>query len=203
LSARASGINFTSSQYRDLFEQVGLLGREKDKVKQYSHGMKQRLGLAQALIHNPSLIILDEPNTGLDPQGIIDLRKLMLTLNKEHGKTILFSSHILSEVEEICNSLVVINKGNVVVQGKVSELLSYEKLNVILELNDINNSKSVFYNSEYKNDITSFEDGLFHLTLSKSQIPALISTLTNLKVEIVRIDYRNQLEDYFLKITHA
>lgn len=203
LSARASGINFTSSQYRDLFEQVGLLGREKDKVKQYSHGMKQRLGLAQALIHNPSLIILDEPNTGLDPQGIIDLRKLMLTLNKEHGKTILFSSHILSEVEEICNSLVVINKGNVVVQGKVSELLSYEKLNVILELNDINNSKSVLYNSEYKNDITSFEDGLFHLTLSKSQIPALISTLTNLKVEIVRIDYRNQLEDYFLKITHA
>ncbi len=103
LFARAHQIHYTVQQYQDLYELVGLSGREKGKVKTYSHGMKQRLGLAQALLHSPEIIILDEPNTGLDPQGIIDLRQLIVKLNAETGMTVLFSSHILSEVQEICN----------------------------------------------------------------------------------------------------
>ncbi len=203
LCARASGINYSLSQYNDLFHLVGLFGREHDHVKTYSHGMKQRLGLAQALIHDPSLIILDEPNTGLDPQGIIDLRNLLLTLNKERGKTILLSSHILSEVQEICNSMIVINKGKTVVQGNVVDLLSHETLHVTLEINSINDSVSILYNSVYKNYIIKESANEFQLMMNKNQIPTMISYLTAQGVEIVRVDYRNQLEDYFLKITNA
>jgi ABC-type multidrug transport system ATPase subunit len=111
LFARAHQLDYSEQQYKDLYELVGLSGREKGKVKTYSHGMKQRLGLAQALLHDPEIIILDEPNTGLDPQGIIDLRQLITKLNAERGMTVLFSSHILSEVQEICTSMIVINKG--------------------------------------------------------------------------------------------
>jgi ABC-2 type transport system ATP-binding protein len=203
LCARASGIKYTQGQYNDLFQLVGLAGREHDKVKTYSHGMKQRLGLAQTLIHDPSLIILDEPNTGLDPQGIIDLRNLILTLNKERGKTILLSSHILSEVQEICNAMIVINKGKTVVQGNVADLLSHETLHVTLEINNTSHSINTLHTSIYNQHIIKESDQVFQLMLSKNQIPTLISTLTQQGVEIMRIDYRNQLEEYFLKITNA
>jgi ABC-type multidrug transport system ATPase subunit len=201
LCVRASGLKYTSTQYDDLFALVGLKGREGDKVKTYSHGMKQRLGLAQALLHDPDLIILDEPNTGLDPQGIIDLRNLILQLNQERGKTILLSSHILSEVQEICTSMIVINKGKTVAQGNVSELLSHEELHVTLELNDTNNSKSILYKSKYSYFILHEHEGCYDLKLSKQQIPVMIADLTRAGAEVLRIDYRNQLEDYFLKIT--
>jgi len=203
LLARAAGIRLTQAQYDDLFQQVGLSGREQDKVKTYSHGMKQRLGLAQALLHNPQLIILDEPNTGLDPQGIIDLRLLLLRLNKEQGKTILLSSHILSEVQEICHSMIVIHKGKTIVQGRVQELLSEEKLHVTIEIDSVNNSKSIFYNSEYKSFLEQEEEGLLHLNMSRSQIPLMVSELSAAGASILRVDYRNQLEDYFLKITQS
>ena len=82
-----------------MLEFVGLEGREKDHVSGFSHGMRQRLGIAQTLLHQPELIVLDEPTTGLDPQGIIDMRNLILRLKNEQKKTIIFSSHNLSEVE--------------------------------------------------------------------------------------------------------
>jgi ABC-type multidrug transport system ATPase subunit len=124
LFARMSKVNPTAKLLDEMFELVGLVGRDKDKVKTYSHGMKQRLGIAQALIHNPDIVILDEPTTGLDPQGIIDLRNLILLLKNERNKTVVLSSHILSEVELIADSMAIVNKGEVAVQGKVNELLS-------------------------------------------------------------------------------
>ena len=98
LFARVSGNNISKSRISELIEFVGLNGREKDKVSGFSHGMKQRLGIAQTLLHDPELIILDEPTTGLDPQGIIDIRNLILQLKNEKNKTVIISSHILSEI---------------------------------------------------------------------------------------------------------
>ena len=206
LFARAHQLKYTETQYQDLYELVGLKGREKGKVKTFSHGMKQRLGIAQALLHDPELIILDEPNTGLDPQGIIDLRQLIIKLNAERNMTVLFSSHILSEVQELCNSMIVINKGKTIAQGNVSELLSHESLHVNLEVLQFDLCKIVLENSPWQNQFVldnTRDQMLFTFKMSKKEIPELIRFLTEKKVDILSVDYRNQLEEYFLKITNS
>lgn len=106
--ARISGADVTKKQILEMIDFVGLSGREGDKVSGFSHGMKQRLGIAQTLLHQPDLIILDEPTTGLDPQGIVEIRNLILRLKNEQNKTILLSSHQLSEIELIANRMVII-----------------------------------------------------------------------------------------------
>ena len=105
----------------EVLDIVGLRERADSKVGGYSHGMKQRLGIAQALLHQPELIILDEPTSGLDPQGMKDVRELVRELGRG-GTTVFLSSHLLHEVEQVCNRAVIINKGRVVVQGPVCEL---------------------------------------------------------------------------------
>jgi ABC-2 type transport system ATP-binding protein len=102
---------------------VGLKGRGQDRVKNYSHGMKQRLAIAQALLPHPQLILLDEPTNGLDPGGMVEVRQLLRHLAGQEGITLFLSSHLLSEVEQVCNRVAVIDKGRVLVQGDVRELL--------------------------------------------------------------------------------
>jgi ABC-2 type transport system ATP-binding protein len=114
---------------------VGLRGREESKVSTYSHGMRARLALAQALLPNPELLILDEPSDGLDPEGIHEMRQTILRLHNELGLTILFSSHLLTEVEQICNRITVIRQGKKVFGGKLSEA-RIEKGWVRLNVND-------------------------------------------------------------------
>jgi ABC-2 type transport system ATP-binding protein len=109
---------------KEVIKIVGLEGREKDKIKTYSLGMKQRLGIAQALLNNPKIILLDEPTNGLDPMGIIELRNLILKLNKEYNITFFISSHILDELQRICTNLVIIKEGKLVWNGTTNELLS-------------------------------------------------------------------------------
>ncbi len=204
LMARASGLKYTNEAYDRLFEQVGLKGRETDKVKTYSHGMKQRLGLAQALIHDPDLIILDEPNTGLDPQGIIDLRNLLVKLNNEQGKTILLSSHILSEIEEIAHSMIVLNKGRTVAQGRVQELLSNEDLHVEVEIEgEPAKALTLIDGSVWKQHFAGHEGPALRFNLSKPMIAPLNDFLVAGTVPVVRIEYKRQLEEYFLKMTNA
>lgn len=207
LMARASGIKYTAKDYDNLFEQVGLAGREQDKVKTYSHGMKQRLGLAQALIHNPDLIILDEPNTGLDPQGIIDLRNLLVKLNREQGKTILLSSHILSEIEEIAHSMIMLNKGQTVAQGRVQELLSNEDLHVEIETGDTGSitekTSALIRSSAWQQYFAGCSGSVLRFNLSKPKIAALNNFLVTENIPVLRIEYKRQLEEYFLKMTHA
>ncbi|HIE13841.1 TPA: ABC transporter ATP-binding protein, partial [Candidatus Bathyarchaeota archaeon] len=106
----------------DLLELVGLGDSTDKKVGEFSRGMKQRLGMAQALLNDPDIIFLDEPTAGLDPKGVADFRELIKRLAKD-GKTIFFSSHILSEVKEVCESIGIISKGKLVVKGKIKELL--------------------------------------------------------------------------------
>lgn len=105
---------------------VGLMDRANDKVKTFSHGMKQRLGIAQALLPNPKLVILDEPTSGLDPQGMKDVRELILRLAREEGITVFLSSHLLHEIEQVCNRVGIINRGKLVAEGDVKELLHHE-----------------------------------------------------------------------------
>jgi ABC-2 type transport system ATP-binding protein len=105
----------------EVLDWVGLSGREGSKVRTYSHGMRTRLALAQALLPNPELLILDEPSDGLDPEGIHEMRETILRLNRALGLTILFSSHLLNEVEQLCTRIAVLRQGRKVFEGTVSE----------------------------------------------------------------------------------
>ncbi|MBE7211254.1 MAG: ABC transporter ATP-binding protein [Gluconacetobacter diazotrophicus] len=110
----------------EMMETVRFVGLEKrihDPVRVYSHGMRQRLALAQALLPRPELVLLDEPAEGLDPQGIRELRELILQLNREHGMTIVLSSHLLSEVQQICSRVAILHRGRLVFQGPWQELV--------------------------------------------------------------------------------
>lgn len=111
------------NKVQDVLKTVGLSNRGKDKVSTYSLGMKQRLGIAQALLNDPELIILDEPANGLDPLGMVELRELILRLNQERGITFLISSHLLDELQKICNTFIIIKEGSLVWQGSKETLL--------------------------------------------------------------------------------
>jgi ABC-2 type transport system ATP-binding protein len=106
---------------REVVDWVGLTGREKSKVRTYSHGMRARLALAQALLPQPELLILDEPGDGLDPEGIHEMRQTILRLHREFGLTILLSSHLLNEVEQLCTRIAVLNRGEKIFDGTVAE----------------------------------------------------------------------------------
>jgi ABC-2 type transport system ATP-binding protein len=109
------------ARIREVIDWVGLTGREKGVVRTYSHGMRARLALAQALLPQPELLILDEPGDGLDPEGIHEMRQTILRLRRELGLTILLSSHLLSEVEQLCTSLAVMNQGRKVFEGAMAD----------------------------------------------------------------------------------
>ncbi len=118
--ARLRGVKNSKSQVTQVLERVHLLDRQKTLVRNLSKGMRQRLGLAQALVHDPEVIILDEPTIGIDPQQVIEVRDSVRELGKKH--TILFSTHILSEAEQVCDRVVIINKGQIIAEGTPSNL---------------------------------------------------------------------------------
>src|SRR5882757_8740266 len=136
LFAKMSGIRPSARLLMAQLEQVGLAERAASKVTTFSQGMKQRLGIAVALVHNPDLVILDEPTNGLDPQGIADIRNLILHLSSHQKKTLLVSSHLLSEMELIANRMLIIDKGKRVIEGKVTELFHPGQTLVELDTGD-------------------------------------------------------------------
>lgn len=198
--ARISGTVSSKKDIYKMLEFVGLRGREKDKVAGFSHGMKQRLGIAQTLLHNPDLIILDEPTTGLDPQGIIDIRNLILQLKSEEKKTVLLSSHQLSEIEIIANRMVIINNGKSIIEGDVSKLLNTEELIVNIEVNELQTAQNIISNNFKNIQILSKDVNHIQLSINKSQVPALNKTLIENGVEVYSIESKRKLEDYFIKI---
>lgn len=115
------------ARLREVIDWVGLTGRESTKVRTYSHGMRARLALAQALLPQPRLLILDEPSDGLDPEGIREMRHTILRLNRELGLTILLSSHFLNEVEQLCSRIAVLNRGRKVYEGRLEEVRRREQ----------------------------------------------------------------------------
>lgn len=192
------GHSFSKKELYDTLEMVGLKGREKDKVKTYSLGMKQRLGLAQALIHDPELIILDEPTNGLDPQGMREVRNLLIDLAKNKGKTIFLSSHILKEVESMATSMAIINKGKTIVQGKVEDLLKEAETHIYIETNELNG-----FNLDKSNDYKIINCGgnKIELLANKEKIPMIIDLLRNNNIDIYSVNSVNSLEEYFIKLT--
>lgn len=184
-----------------VLELVGLSDRAKDKVKTYSHGMKQRLGIAQALLSNPELIILDEPTSGLDPQGMKEVRELIVNLSREQKKTVLLSSHLLNEIEMIANRMAIIHKGELVVQGEVDDLLDKGEKYVVLDAEP--KSKVIAVIKRLKKTIRNFkeEDRKFYLTMEFSEIPVLNNLLVGAEVRVKAIIPHRSLEDLFLSFT--
>ena len=184
-------------------ELVGLTDRASSKVKTFSHGMKQRLGLAQALLHNPELIILDEPTTGLDPQGIKEIRELIIYLSKEEGKTIFLSSHILKEVELIASRMIIINKGKTLIEGKVNELINSEQNEVAFEFTNPDSAIDLIINSQWNSNFKSKEGNKIIFSLSQNHVPGLNKFFVENNIEILSIVPIHSLEDYFFKITEG
>jgi ABC-type multidrug transport system ATPase subunit len=181
-------------------EQVGLAHRAHDKVQSFSLGMKQRLGIAIALVHNPSLIILDEPTNGLDPQGIADIRSLIQHLAKEEGKTVFVSSHLLSEIEQMVHQILIIHQGKKMVEGATKELLDPEKRVVQIKTMNDELALASILSSSFSQYILPRKEGVF-LKLPTQTIPLLNESLIQSGVAVIGIESKNSLEDYFLQIT--
>lgn len=131
------------NRIQEVLKTVGLENTGRKKAKQFSLGMKQRLSIAVALLHQPELLILDEPTNGLDPNGIIEMRELLKKLNKEHGTTVLVSSHILNEVERMASHVGIIHKGKILFQGTLPELQQMKTKQAALEIETDNNDRAV------------------------------------------------------------
>jgi ABC-type multidrug transport system ATPase subunit len=201
LFAKMSGLKLSKNQLLEQLDLVGLADRWEGKIKTFSQGMKQRLGIAVALVHNPEIIILDEPTNGLDPQGIVDIRNLILKLRNERGKTILVSSHLLSEIEIIANRMLIIHQGKKVVEGNVSSLLDPSKMIVKIETADNHSAYSLLLKSKWSGQLKLSENEI-HLNMEKKDIPSLIYFLSENKIDVFLIQPVHSLEDYFLKLTN-
>jgi ABC-type multidrug transport system ATPase subunit len=198
---RISGYNPERKKIMEILELVGLNKRYKSKVKTYSHGMKQRLGLAQALLHDPELIILDEPTTGLDPQGMKEIRDLIIHLSKEKNKTIFLSSHILHEVEIVADRMIIISRGSAQVEGSVNDLLNANKLKVTVEVNDIEKTRALLNETVWGSKLDTINNTKLVFDLQAGESALLNNYLVNNGIEVSAIIPRRSLEEYFLNIT--
>jgi len=144
----------------DVLRQVGLVGRDREPVRRYSLGMKQRLGIAAALLTDPDLLILDEPTNGLDPAGIVEVRELLRDLARG-GRTVIVSSHLLSELEAICDHLVIIRYGEVLFSGPMREMLARTRAHIdIAPEHDADTERLAAHLAQGGWQVTSLEDGL-------------------------------------------
>jgi ABC-2 type transport system ATP-binding protein len=179
---------------------VGLAEVWNKKVKTFSQGMKQRLGIAQALLNDPDLLVLDEPANGLDPNGIIDMRNLILRLNKEMNKTVIMSSHILKEIELVSNRMIVIHRGKSVVEGDVNELLNKDT-RIRITVNNPDKAQHCFKISDLKGKVHVSGDNEFEIDEEVDKIPEIIKCLVEADVKVKSAVPVRSLEDYYLNIT--
>ena len=200
LYAKVRDINY-SEVYKTL-DLVGLQRSMNQKVSKYSLGMKQRAGLALVLLHSPKVLILDEPTNGLDPVGIKDLRNILKSLVKEHNIAVLVSSHILSEMEQMCDRVVVINNGKFVktqslnsVDNNIDETIRYE-----IKVKQLDKAKSVLKNV-VKGKLEIENDKLI-VVLKKDEISKIIKELVLNEVDVETVhESENTLENIFFDVT--
>ena len=183
----------------DVLHEVGLFERKNDKVRSYSQGMKQRLGIAQTLLHQPQLIILDEPSNGLDPQGQADMRELILTINKEKNITVIISSHILAEIEKIANRMIVIHKGKKIIEGNVNELLTSESIKLSIKTTTPNSIEDYF---KKNNVFFRCVENVYTISWAEENIDQLVKKLNEHNVSVFEIKQLKTLEEYFLNLTN-
>ncbi|MBG9375683.1 ABC transporter ATP-binding protein [Panacibacter sp. DH6] len=201
LFAKLSGIKYTYNSLMRQLEMVGLAERAHDKVKTFSQGMKQRLGIGVALVHDPRLIILDEPTNGLDPQGIADIRNLILHLSREMKKTVLVSSHLLSEIEQVATRLLIIDKGKKLVEGAAADLFDPSQL--IVELDTMDNEAALhqLQESGWAAALQPRRSHTLLLKTQKAQLPELHRWLVTRNIDVLSLQPRHTLEDFFLQVT--
>lgn len=181
-------------------ELVGLRGTGKKKAKQFSLGMKQRLSIAIALLHNPELLILDEPTNGLDPNGIIETRELIKKLNRENGVTIIVSSHILAEVERMASHVGIIHKGKLLFQGTLNELQSMKSRQSFLQIDTSDNASALQLLSPYGAET---KNGYVMLPFKEKTVTASINRkLVEQNIDVYLLQpQQNDLEQLFIDIT--
>lgn len=197
--ARLSNETISKERIKEVVALVELQDAMKKKVKNYSLGMKQRLGIAVSLLHKPSVLILDEPTNGLDPKGIRDLRFYLQRLAKEDGVTLLVSSHQLNEIEMLCDRAIVIKKGEVVDEISMNESQTIEKtLTVKIEAKPVQRALdqlAPFGAVKQNGDTLELEKQ------SYEDIPTIISALVKENIEVFGVTYQNRLEDAYFTLT--
>jgi ABC-2 type transport system ATP-binding protein len=189
----------TRRQIMKQLEQVGLSERAKDPVKTYSHGMNQRLGLALILLNEPELVILDEPTTGLDPQGMKDVRELIQELARERGVTIFLSSHLLYEVELIATRMAIIHQGKLRVEGSVQDLLKKGQSSVLVKTDRPEEALQFLRTVDSYRSASIHSDGL-NVALDLERIPELNRQLVNAGFNVNSLIPQRTLETYFLNL---
>lgn len=203
LFAKMSGCKLTRQQLLDQLEVVGLEQRAFSKVRTFSQGMKQRLGLAVALVHDPKLIILDEPTNGLDPQGIADVRNLILHLSRHQKKTVMVSSHLLSEIELIADKMLIIDKGRKIVEGAVKDLFDPSSMLVELELTNAAAMLPALKTSRWSSFLKEERKSVWVFQMDKKDVPVFTQELVQMGAGIISLQPKHSLEDYFLSLTTA
>ncbi len=163
--------------------------------------MKQRLGIAIALIHNPRLIILDEPTNGLDPQGIADIRNLILHLSREMKKTVVVSSHLLSEIEQVATRVLIIDKGKKVIEGSAKEM--FDPAQTVVEVDTLNNEAALIQlqQSQWAMALQPRRSQTILLKIHRNDIPQLHAWLVQQGIQVISVQPRHSLEDLFLQVT--
>lgn len=192
--------NVTNEDITRVIELVGMQNRINEKVSTYSLGMKQRLGLAQALIHKPKLLILDEPTNGLDPSGINEFRHIIKDLAKKENIAVLVSSHLISEVELMCDTVAIIKSGTLLKYASVSELISDKEVSFVLS----DNSKGIKILKDKWNTDSSLINNTIIAKVDVSKIEKINSSFIEegIAIKFVSINQKT-LEDLFLSLTES
>jgi ABC-2 type transport system ATP-binding protein len=191
----------TEKHIPELLQRVGLKARGKDKVGTYSLGMRQRLGLAGALLGDPELLILDEPTNGLDPAGMQEMRFLIRSLADDFGKTIFLSSHLLHEVEQVCDRVLILNKGRIIAQGQVSELLSQAHM-VELRIDPAPEAAKILAGLDWV-EAVEYKDDIIHVQAPPERTKELMAVLASHQYFPVEVrPVVSTLERFFLELTN-
>lgn len=181
-------------------ETVGLTDRIDDVVKRYSLGMRQRLGVAQALLADPKLLVLDEPTNGLDPAGIREFRELIRKL-ADQGMSVFVSSHMLSEIQQMCDRVAVLNQGEIITEKHVSALLDHQS-RFRLHLAPFSLAESVLQNTEIEWEVGKSEE--IYVTVERNEVPQVVRLLVEKGIEIYEVtEEQHSLEEAFLAMTQA
>ncbi len=187
----------------EVLQLVGLGDTGRKKAGQFSLGMKQRLGIAAALLHNPSLLILDEPTNGLDPGGIIEMRELLKNLNKNEGITIVISSHLLPEIEKLVTDLGIINKGQMLFEGSLNELMRRQQEASYLAFETGNNTAALQLIQSHHFEAQINDEKILLPHLPKPTIARLNQTLVKHDIDVYSIaTVTNDLESIFINLTN-
>jgi ABC-2 type transport system ATP-binding protein len=199
------GLNRNRKQIEETLELVGLPTRGRDPVRTYSHGMRQRLGIAQALLPHPEFIILDEPTDGLDPQGIHEVRLLLPRLRAELGLTIMLSSHLLHEVERVCNRVAIIDEGRLLYEGAIEQLIAKERL-VKITAEPLEEAYELLTRDAILPGLSVHRNGSrsLYVRMSDEQIPRVNALLVVNNIRVSELSSQQAtLEEVFLNLTSA